>query len=37
MAEINKVRTFFRMIFAVALLTLGADGLTKDAKVNRNA
>jgi hypothetical protein len=37
LVEINKVRTFFRMIFAVGLLTLGADGLTKDAKVNRNA
>jgi len=32
--EANKLRTFFRILFAVAALTLGLDGLTVAKKVN---
>ena len=36
MAEANKIRTFFRILFASCILTLGADGLTDAKRINMN-
>lgn len=34
LSEANKLRTFFRVMFAASALTLGADGLTARKHVN---
>ena len=35
-AETNNVRLFFRLIFTIAALVLGIDGLTEKKRINRN-
>jgi hypothetical protein len=32
--EANKLRTFFRLLFAICSFTLGVDGLTEKKRVN---